>query len=154
MGANTKDLTKDTFEAAIKQDGIVLIDFCADWCMPCRMFAPTYEKSSEKHPEISFTKVNTQEQQELAGMFGITSIPTLAVFRDGVLLYAEPGALPPQALEKLIETVQGLDMAEVRKQIAEAEAKAKGKDGAHPIGNGTKSPEVPEEVVKPAEPKN
>jgi len=147
MGANTKDLTKDTFEAAIKQDGIVMIDFWADWCMPCRMFAPTYEKASEKYPDISFTKVNTQEQQELAGMFGIQSIPTLAVFRDGVLLYSEAGALPPQALEKLIETVKGLDMADVKKQIAEAEAKAKGADGA-------KTPEVPAEVEKTAEQKN
>jgi len=150
MGANTTDLTKDTFEAAIKKDGIMLIDFWADWCMPCRMFGPTYEKSAEKHPDISFTKVNTQEQQELAGMFGIQSIPTLAVFRDGVLLYAEPGALPPQALEKLIETVQGLDMADVRKQIAEAEAKAK----AATPGDGAKAPEKPAEEAKPAEQKS
>ncbi|MFT3840111.1 MAG: thioredoxin [Myxococcaceae bacterium] len=148
MSANTKDLTKDTFEAAIKQDGIVMIDFWADWCMPCRMFAPTYEKAAEKYTDISFTKVNTQEQQELAGMFGIQSIPTLAVFRDGVLLYAEAGALPPQALEKLIETVKGLDMAEVKKQIAEAEAKAKAG------GDGAKAPEAADEAVKAAEQKN
>ena len=132
MGAATVDLTKESFETAIKKDGILLIDFWAGWCMPCRAFAPVFEKSAEKHTDIVFAKVDTEAQRELAGAFGIESIPTLAVFRDGVLLYAEAGALPPAALEKLIETVRALDMAEVKKQVAELEAKHAKEHGEKP----------------------
>ncbi len=147
MGAPV-DLTKDTFEGFIKKDGILLIDFWAGWCMPCRAFAPTFERAAEKHADIVFGKVDTQAQQELAGAFGIESIPTLAVFRDGVLLYAEAGALPPAALEKLIETVRALDMAEVKKQVAELEAK----HAKEHVGDGATGPEAKAEP-KPAEAK-
>jgi len=156
MSDHTTDLNKETFEAAIKKDGILLIDFWADWCMPCRAFAPVYERAAEKHSDIVFTKVNTQVEQELAGAFGINSIPTLAVFRDGVLLYAEPGALPPQALEKLIETVRALDMNDVKKQIAELEAKNKPGNGA--TGAETPAPAAaapaPAAEAKPSESKS
>ncbi len=117
----TVNLTSNTFEETIKNNDIVLIDFWAAWCGPCRMFAPVYEKSSEVNTDIVFAKVDTEDQQELAGAFQIMSIPTLMAFRDQVLLYSQPGALPATALASLIEQIRALDMDEVRLKIAEAE---------------------------------
>lgn len=114
----TRDITIDTLEQTITDGGIVLLDFWAAWCGPCRMFAPVFERASEQHPDIVFGKVDTEEQQQLAAAFRITSIPTLMAFRDGVRVFSQPGALPPDALEQLIEGVRGLDMDDVRRQIA------------------------------------
>ncbi|HUX63032.1 thioredoxin [Sulfuricella sp.] len=115
----TVDLNQDNFEGTIIGDDIVIVDFWAPWCGPCRSFAPTYEQMSEKHPDITFAKVNTEAETDLAGYFQIRSIPTLMVFREKVVIYAEAGALPASGLEQLIEQVRGLDMVEVHKQIAE-----------------------------------
>lgn len=115
----TVALTKENFKQTISENGIVIIDFWADWCGPCRSFAPTFEAASEKHADVCFAKVNTEEQQELAAAFNVRSIPTLMVFRDEVILYAEAGALPPAALDQIVEQVRGLDMEAVRKEIEE-----------------------------------
>ncbi|HET9092313.1 MAG TPA: thioredoxin [Acidimicrobiales bacterium] len=117
----TTTLGKDNFEQVVSDNDIVLIDFWASWCGPCRMFAPIYEEASERHDGIVFGKVDTEAEQELAGAFNIMSIPTLMVFRDQIMLYAQPGALPGASLEKLIETVKELDMDDVRRQISETE---------------------------------
>lgn len=114
----TIKLTADNFKDTITNNDIVIIDFWAEWCGPCRSFAPTFEAASEKHPEIAFAKVNTEEERELAAGFNIRSIPTLMVFRDQIILYAEAGALPASALDQLIEQVKGLDMDQVRAEIA------------------------------------
>ena len=119
----TKTLTIENHNETVA-DGTVLIDFWADWCGPCHQFAPVFEQSSEQHPDITYAKVDTEAQQQLAGMYGITSIPTLVVYRDGIPVFGQPGALPGQALESLIEQVQGLDMEDVRKQWAEQQAQA------------------------------
>jgi thioredoxin 1 len=124
MHMATVDLTMTDFERTVKDDGIVLVDFWAEWCGPCRMFAPWYEEVSEEHTDVVFGKVDTEAEQALAGSFGIRSIPTLMAFRDGILLYKEAGALPKDALAQLVEQVKALDMDDVRRQVAEAEAAA------------------------------
>ena len=118
----TIDLTDDNFVSHVTDDQILFVDFWASWCGPCRQFAPTYEAASEANPDITFGSVNTEEEQELASAAGISSIPTLMAFRDGILVFAQPGALPPAALDQVINGVRGLDMDDVRKQIAEAES--------------------------------
>lgn len=115
----TVALTAANFDEVTGQDGIVLIDFWADWCGPCKRFAPVYERVSDKHPDITFGKVDTDAEQEIALKFNIRSIPTVMAVRDGVIVFSQPGALPESALESLIEQVRGLDMDEVRKQLAD-----------------------------------
>ncbi len=115
-------LTKETFDETIQGNDTVIVDFWAEWCGPCRSFAPTFETASEQNPGIVFAKVDTEDQQELSQAFGIRSIPTLMVFRDQILLYNQPGALPAAALDQLIEQVNDLDMDDVRRQIAEQHA--------------------------------
>jgi thioredoxin 1 len=114
----TVALTAENFDEVTAKDGIVLVDFWADWCGPCHRFAPTFERSSENHTDITYGKVDTEDQQALAAKFDIRSIPTLMAVRDGVIVFAQPGALPESALENLIDQVEKLDMDEVRKQLA------------------------------------
>lgn len=114
----TVELTTDNFKDVVAKNDILIIDFWAPWCAPCRSFAPTFEAASEQHGDIVFAKVNTEEQQELAGAFNIRSIPTLMVFREQVIVYADAGALPAAGLQQLVEGVRGLDMAQVRAEIA------------------------------------
>ena len=121
----TVDVKSEEFEALIAKGGTVFVDFWAAWCGPCRSFAPIYEAASEKHTEMTFAKIDTEAEREIAAAAGITSIPTLMIFRDGILLFSQPGALPAAALEDVIGKVAALDMDEIRKQIALEESKTK-----------------------------
>ncbi|WP_163999435.1 thioredoxin [Pyxidicoccus caerfyrddinensis] len=111
------EITKDNFKETVSKEGIVILDWWAAWCGPCRAFAPTFEAASGKHPDIVFGKIDTDAQPELSGAFEIRSIPTLMVFRDGILLFEQPGALPAAALEDLVKQVRALDMEQVKKEV-------------------------------------
>jgi thioredoxin 1 len=124
----TVDLTHASFGQHIEKNGITMVDFWAEWCGPCKMFGPIFEAASEKYPEITFGKVDTEAEQQLAGEAGISSIPTLMVFRDGILLYNNPGAIPAEALDEIISAVQGLNMDEVRAEVAKQLEEAKSKN--------------------------
>jgi thioredoxin 1 len=120
----TIDLTTENFQTTIMENDMVVIDFWAEWCGPCKMFGPTYEKVSENHEGVVFAKCNTENQQDIAGQFGIQSIPTLAIMRDEILIFSQSGAIPESALEDLVTQAKELDMVEVHTQIAEQKAEA------------------------------
>ena len=115
------ELTKENFEKVVTSNGTVIVDYWAPWCGPCRGFAPVFEKVAEAHPDVVFAKVNTDEEQEIAAHFQIRSIPTLMVFRDQIIVFSQPGALPQGAFEQVVSKAKGLDMDEVRKQISQQE---------------------------------
>ncbi|HAT1548771.1 thioredoxin [Corynebacterium striatum] len=122
----TIDVTEETFEQTVSGEGITLVDAWADWCGPCKRFAPVYEKASEQHTDATFAKLDTEANQSLAAALQIQSIPTLMIFRDGIMVFREAGALPPAALEDLITQVKGLDMDDVRRQVEEQNAQTNG----------------------------
>ena len=119
---STTALTVENFVESIQKPGILFIDWWASWCGPCRSFAPVFEAAAKRHPDVTFAKIDTEAQQELASEFRIRSIPTLMAFRDGVLLFSQPGALPASALEDLVEKIRAVDMDDVRRQLAERDA--------------------------------
>ena len=123
MGNSTVEVTSANFKQVAEKDGIVLLDWWAAWCGPCRSFAPTYEKVAQKHPDVTFGKIDTEASPDLAGAFDIRSIPTLMIIRDKVLLFSQPGAMPEAGLEDVIRQVRALDMDKVRAEIAEQEKK-------------------------------
>ncbi len=114
----TVEITKDNFKETVARDGIVILDWWAAWCGPCRAFAPIFEAASGKHPDVVFGKIDTDAQPELSGAFEVRSIPMVMVFRDGILLFEQPGALPASALEELLKQVRALDMEQVKKEVA------------------------------------
>lgn len=116
---STTNLTLDSFESTVTSEGITIVDFWAEWCGPCKMFGPIFEEVSDSNPDVTFAKVDTEAEQQLAGSLGIMSIPTVMIFRDGIQLFAQPGALPKAALEDLLGQVRNLDMDEIRAQLAE-----------------------------------
>ncbi|MYW63237.1 thioredoxin [Streptomyces sp. SID8379] len=122
MSSTTTELTKENFDQTVTENEFVLIDFWASWCGPCKQFAPVYEKAAEANPDLVFGKVDTEAQPELAAAFGIQSIPTLMIVRDQVAVFAQPGALPQEALDDVIGQARKLDMDEVRKSVAEQQA--------------------------------
>ncbi|MFT3711472.1 MAG: thioredoxin family protein [Archangium sp.] len=130
MSATTFELTEANFEETLKKPGILFIDFWAGWCQPCLRFAPTYEAAAQKHGDITFAKVDTQAQEALAAAFEIQAIPTLAVFRDGIMLGKQSGALPAAMFEEMIQKVREINMDEVKQKVAEAQAAAKKPDAA------------------------
>ncbi len=132
---STTALSEKSFEQTVRE-GIVFIDFWASWCGPCRSFAPVYEKMSENHPDIVFGKVNTEEEPNLAAAFNVSAIPTLMIFRDGIPLFAQPGALPGAALEELVKQVRALDMDKVRRDIATEAAKRRPRAAEEETNNG------------------
>jgi len=123
---STIELTKETFEDTVTQPGITLVDWWASWCGPCKMFAPVFQAASEEHSDVRFGKIDTEDQQELAAAAQITSIPTLMAFRDGILVFSQPGALPAPALEQVIKAVRDLDMEEVRAEVAKQQEESGG----------------------------
>ena len=133
---STIEITQDNFESTINDNEIILLDFWSDWCGPCKQFAPVFEQAAEANPDIVFGKIDTEAQQQLAGLFAISSIPTLVAFRQGIVVFAQPGALAAPQLEQVITAVKGLDMDEVRAELAKQEAAAAaetdGADGATP----------------------
>ena len=116
---STTNLTKDTFESTVTADGITFVDFWAEWCGPCKMFAPIFDQTAAENPDVTFAKVDTEAEQQLAGGLGIMSIPTLMIFRDGIQLFSQPGALPKAALDDLLRQVRELDMDEIKAQLAD-----------------------------------
>ncbi|WP_193080820.1 thioredoxin family protein [Brevibacterium aurantiacum] len=127
---STIEITKDNFESTITDSSILLLDFWADWCGPCKQFAPVYEEASEQNSDVVFGKVDTEAQQELAGLFAISSIPTLVAFREGIVVFAQPGALAAPQLEQVITAVKELDMNEVREELAKQEAGVEAAEGS------------------------
>jgi len=124
---STVALTRDTFEDIVAKPGITLVDWWASWCGPCRMFAPVFQAASEQHADVTFGKIDTEDQPELSAAAGIRSIPTLMAFRDGILVFSQPGALPAKALEQVIQAIRDLDMDEVRGKVAARQAQGAGR---------------------------
>ena len=136
MNGTAFDMTKDNFDETLENNEIVLIDFWADWCGPCKMFKPIFEKVATQHTDIAFAKVDTEDQRELAAQFGIRSIPTLGIFREKVLLFLQPGMLPESGLEDVIKQVRELDMEEVRKEVEKHKAEHDAEHAGHEHGDG------------------